>query len=106
MPRRFCLVTTFYPPYHFGGDGMCVYRLAAALGRRGHEVDVIHSEDAYHLAHPGQPEVPFEDPPGVRRIMAAGEKAQEKKLAIISGTQYRHHEKFIQTIGDTGVQKA
>ena len=24
----FCMVTTFYPPYHFGGDAMYVYRLA------------------------------------------------------------------------------
>ncbi len=38
------------------------------------------------------------DPPGVRRILAAGEKAKGKNLGIISGTQYRHHEKFLQTI--------
>ena len=25
---RFCLVTTFYPPYHFGGDAIFVHRLA------------------------------------------------------------------------------
>jgi len=67
MPRRFCLITTFYPPYHFGGDGICVYRLAQALGRRGHSVDVIHSQDAYHLAHPGEPEIAFESHPNVTR---------------------------------------
>lgn len=38
------------------------------------------------------------DAPGVRRILAAGAKAKEENLAIISGTQYRHHEKFIETI--------
>jgi glycosyltransferase involved in cell wall biosynthesis len=27
---RFCLVTTFYPPYHFGGDAVFVHRLARA----------------------------------------------------------------------------
>ena len=33
-PLRFCLVTTFYPPFHFGGDGVFVYRLAQALAER------------------------------------------------------------------------
>jgi len=38
------------------------------------------------------------DAPGVRTILAAGEKAKAKNLGILSGTQYRHHEKFIETI--------
>jgi glycosyltransferase involved in cell wall biosynthesis len=48
-PRRlrFCLLTTFYPPYNFGGDGIFVQRLAGELVRRGHHVEVIHSVDAY-----------------------------------------------------------
>ena len=57
---RFVLVSTFYPPYHFGGDAIQAHRLAEALARRGHEVHVIHSRDAYHLAHPGEPPVDFE----------------------------------------------
>jgi glycosyltransferase involved in cell wall biosynthesis len=44
---RFALVTTFYPPYNFGGDGIAVQRLARALVRRGHHVTVIHDADAY-----------------------------------------------------------
>jgi glycosyltransferase involved in cell wall biosynthesis len=52
---KFCMVTTFYPPYHFGGDATYVSRLVAALARRGHQVDVIHDCDAYYLAHPGEP---------------------------------------------------
>ncbi len=43
------MVTTFYPPYNFGGDGMYIYRLSNELARRGHHVDVIHCEDAYML---------------------------------------------------------
>ncbi len=46
---KFCMVTTFYPPYNFGGDGMYVYRLSNELARRGHRVDVFHSGDAYAL---------------------------------------------------------
>ena len=56
MALRFCMVTTFYPPYHFGGDGIFVYRLSELLASRGHKVDVIHSADAYHLSHPADPE--------------------------------------------------
>ncbi len=43
------MITTFYPPYNFGGDGIYVYRLSNELARRGHRVDVIHCEDAYAL---------------------------------------------------------
>lgn len=53
---RFCMVTTFYPPYHFGGDGTFVRALSRALIARGHEVEVVHCEDAYLLA--GKPVPP------------------------------------------------
>lgn len=52
---RFCMVTTFYPPYSFGGDGMFVYRLSNLLAERGHSVDVIHCRDAYYAQHPAEP---------------------------------------------------
>jgi len=58
-PLRICMVTTFYPPHHFGGDAMYVYRLTEALAERGHAVDVVHSVDAYRLQHPADPEVAF-----------------------------------------------
>ena len=48
-PLRFCMITTFYPPYNFGGDGIFVHRLSNELARRGHHVDVIHCIDAYRL---------------------------------------------------------
>ncbi len=46
---RFCMVTTYYPPYHFGGDATYVRALSQALRRRGHEIEVIHCLDAYAL---------------------------------------------------------
>lgn len=46
---KFLMVTTFYPPYNFGGDGIFVYRLSNELARRGHEVHVLHCVDAYRL---------------------------------------------------------
>jgi len=49
------MVTTFYPPYHFGGDGIFVRALARALVSHGHHVDVVHCEDAYRLRCREQP---------------------------------------------------
>jgi glycosyltransferase involved in cell wall biosynthesis len=45
------MITTFYPPYSFGGDAIYVHRLCSELVKRGHEVDVIHCADSYHLFH-------------------------------------------------------
>ena len=64
---RFCLVTTFYPPYHFGGDAVFVHQLARALAARGHAVDVVHSVDAYRLAA-REPRPGYVEIPGVRRL--------------------------------------
>ncbi len=48
------MVSTFYPPYNFGGDGMHIYRLSNELARRGHTVDVFYCEDAFLLMN-GKP---------------------------------------------------
>jgi glycosyltransferase involved in cell wall biosynthesis len=69
MPRplKFLHLTTFYPPYSFGGDAMYIYRLAHALGDDGHHVDVVHNVDAYHMQHPAEPEIAFKEHPNVTR---------------------------------------
>ncbi len=59
------MVTTFYPPFHFGGDAMYAYRLSNALARRGHEVVVVHSEDAYRALGGAEPTATFTHHPGV-----------------------------------------
>lgn len=51
---RFCMVTTFYPPFHFGGDATYVRALARALVARGHEVEVVHCVDAYRMTNGGR----------------------------------------------------
>ncbi len=38
------------------------------------------------------------DGPGVRRIIAAGRKANEKGLSVVAGTQRRHQKGYIETI--------
>jgi glycosyltransferase involved in cell wall biosynthesis len=66
-PLNFLHLTTFYPPYSFGGDAMYIYRLCHALGDAGHHVDVIHCVDSYHLLHPAPPPVQFSEHPNVVR---------------------------------------
>lgn len=63
---RFAMVTTFYPPHHFGGDAIFVRRLSHALARRGHEVEVICDVDAFRLLHGGPEPAALTEPPGVR----------------------------------------
>jgi glycosyltransferase involved in cell wall biosynthesis len=48
-PLSFCMVTTFYPPYHFGGEAAFVYNLSNGLAEHGHRVTVVHCVDAYEL---------------------------------------------------------
>jgi glycosyltransferase involved in cell wall biosynthesis len=64
---NFLHLTTFYPPYSFGGDAMYLYRLCHALGEQGHRVDVIHCVDSYHLLHPAPPPIAFAEHPNVKR---------------------------------------
>lgn len=59
---RFLMLTTFYPPYNFGGDGIGIQRLSRGLVKRGHHVTVVHDADAYHLQNAGpEPDAPLHD---------------------------------------------
>jgi glycosyltransferase involved in cell wall biosynthesis len=66
--RRLCFVTTFYPPFGFGGDGIAIQRLAQALARRGHDVTVVHDADAFTVLGGRAVEEPTPDPFGVRVV--------------------------------------
>ncbi len=63
-PLSFCMVTTFFPPENFGGDGIFIYRLANALAEDGHRVDVVHCTDSYRLLG-GKPMPPVVNHPNV-----------------------------------------
>ena len=78
-PLRFCLMTTFYPPYNFGGDGIDVERLAHALQRRGHQVTVVHEIDAYQSLAPRQ--IPPPPGPGSTGIEVVGLRS---RLGVLS----------------------
>ena len=64
-PLSFCMVTTFFPPYHFGGEAIFLYHLTNELARRGHEVTVVHCVDSFEVLTKAQPRGEFPHPPGV-----------------------------------------
>jgi glycosyltransferase involved in cell wall biosynthesis len=59
------MITTFYPPYNFGGDGVFVQRLSNELARRGHQVEVIHCVDSYLAKAVVEPTTTSEDHPNI-----------------------------------------
>jgi glycosyltransferase involved in cell wall biosynthesis len=65
---RFAFLTTFYPPYNFGGDGVGIQRLARGLARAGHHVTVIHDADAYNIFRKGPEPAPIAEVPNVKVV--------------------------------------
>ncbi len=59
------MVSTFYPPYNFGGDGMHIYRLSNELAHRGHEVDVYFCADSFLMMSGNPPVGSFPNHPRV-----------------------------------------
>ncbi len=64
-PLNFCMITTFYPPYNFGGDGIGIYRLSNEVAKRGHKVDIIHCKDAYLALNPKGPRGDYPNHPNI-----------------------------------------
>lgn len=62
---HFTLITTFYPPYHFGGDANYVRQMAHILAGLGHRVDIIHDIDAYRLLSREKNPPPIQEPEGI-----------------------------------------
>jgi len=63
---RFCMVTTFYPPYNFGGDGIFIHQLSNELAQRGHHVEVVHCRDAFWLLNRETSSAPYQNHPNVQ----------------------------------------
>lgn len=62
---RVCMITTFYPPFSFGGDAVYVWQLSNELARRGHSVTVIHCVDSYEALSGHKPGAAYENHPNV-----------------------------------------
>ncbi len=50
--KTFLMTTSYYPPYHIGGDATHVKYLSEELVKLGHEVHVMFSLDAYRYKKP------------------------------------------------------
>jgi glycosyltransferase involved in cell wall biosynthesis len=88
---RFCMVTTFYPPYHFGGDGIYIRRLSNELARRGHHVEVIHNADAYLALAGHEPRQAYDNHPNVTVHTLRSDRPLLSALAMQqSGTPALH----------------
>lgn len=83
MALKIAMLTTFYPPYNFGGDGTGVHRLSMGLADRGHEVTVVHDRDAYIAIAGGEPAPVVGDP----RIEVIGLKSPLGKLSMLLAHQ-------------------
>jgi glycosyltransferase involved in cell wall biosynthesis len=51
------MTSTFYPPYHIGGDATHVKYLAEELIKIGHEVHVFYNRDAYAIKRRNPPQI-------------------------------------------------
>src|SRR5512145_3044455 len=96
------MVTTFYPPFNFGGDGMGIQRFSRALVRRGHEVTVVLDTDAYRVLSRGKdPAVPATDE-GVKLLPL---RSGLRGLSLLLTQQLGHpvvHGRQIRRILETG----
>jgi len=59
------MVTTFYPPYHSGGEAFYLYCLSNELAKRGHRIHVVHCVDSYRVQTSAPPRGDFPHHHGV-----------------------------------------
>lgn len=69
---RVAMLTTFYPPYNFGGDGIGIRRFSMGLAALGHQVTVIHDRSAYDFLNQGATPEPMQPDNGVEVISLGG----------------------------------
>lgn len=84
MSLRIASLTTFYPPYNFGGDGIDVQRTARVLAGLGHQVTVIHDTDAYRSLAGGEPPTAAPDP----AIEVIGLRSKAPRLSTLLTHQF------------------
>ncbi|HMB70729.1 MAG TPA: glycosyltransferase family 4 protein [bacterium] len=98
---RFCMVTTFYPPWNFGGDGIGIQRFSRALVRRGHDVTVLLDTDAYRVLSRGnEPPAPESDE-GVRIVpLRSGLGRLSLLLTQQTGRPVVHGGRIAEFLGD------
>ena len=84
---KFGFLTTFYPPFNFGGDGIDVQRTARALVKRGHRVTVVHDIDAYEWVSGKRL---ADSPPSGDGVEAIGLRSKLRMLSPVLTHQFGH----------------
>ena len=84
MTLRVAHVTTFYPPYNFGGDGIGIQRLVRALARRGVHNTVILDTDAYSQLSGESPE----PPPAESNVELVRLESNFPRLSLLATQQF------------------
>jgi len=81
------MLTTFYPPYSFGGDAMGIQRLSQALVRWGHHVTVIQDIDGFNILsnNPNPPKLETSDGVNIIYLQSGFEK-----LSVLLTQQFGH----------------
>ena len=98
---RFCFLTTFYPPYNFGGDGIAVQRLARGLVRAGHLVTVVHDVDAYKALSGGAELTAIGEPDGVTVVpLRSGVGSLSPLLTQQTGRPVMNGRRIARMLGD------
>ena len=101
LSPRIAMLTTFYPPYNFGGDGIGISRLASALAKRGCQVTVIHDRDAY-VSLAGHDVEPEPGDPAVRVIGLTKKGIMSPMLTQQLGTPALKHTELSQLMTSGG----
>ena len=95
-PLKIAMLTTFYPPHNFGGDGIGIQRLSRGLARFGCEVTVVHDTDAWRVLANGDEPEPRTEPAGIdvirlksRAPLAATLLTQQLGRPVVNGGRIR-----------------
>ena len=99
---RFCMITTFFGPGSFGGDAVFVEHLCRALLRRGHEVEVIHSDDAFRALSAAPVPRPHTEVPGLRVHSLRTRTPLASSLWIQQTSRLGAMRRFVQPVLDAG----
>ncbi|MFL5820348.1 MAG: glycosyltransferase family 4 protein [Solirubrobacteraceae bacterium] len=94
-PIRFCMLSTFYPPWHFGGDAIHVQRLAHALAAQGHEVTVVHSPQAHRVLSRDRPRESVEH--GAVDVVPLGDTLPSLVATYLTGRPW-HARRQLETV--------
>ena len=97
---KFLMTTTFYPPYHIGGDANHVKYLADELTKAGHEVHVMFSVDAYEIKRGKVPELDIAPAPVYVHPLRAPRGKLEPLSVYLLGKSGYFSKEFNRLVGE------